>query len=74
MPQFLIVHCAKKRRVLIGGEDHGSTDEMIELPAAGPYTITLTLEGGDTCDPIRHEVALVNTNALRPLEVTFVLA
>ena len=74
MPQYLIVRCAKKRSVLIGGVDHGETDDLIELLAAGPYTVTLALEAGDTCDPASHRVNPVNTNALSPLEVTFVLA
>jgi hypothetical protein len=74
MPQYLIVHCAKNRSVLIGGVDHGKTDDLIELPAAGPYTVTLALEAGDGCEPPSHEVNPVNTTALRPLEVTFVLA
>ncbi len=73
MPQFLIVHCARRRTVLIGGVDQGSTEELIELPASGIYTVTLQLDSDDICTPPLYRVNLVNTNALRPLEVTFVL-
>lgn len=74
MPQFLIVHCVQQRNVLIGGVDHGCTEDLIELPASGIYTVTLQLDIGDTCTPVSHRVNLVNTNALRPMEVTFALA
>lgn len=74
MPQYLIVRCTQKRAVLIGGVNHGNTDDVIELPASGPYTVTLMLVMGDSCTPTSHEVNLLNTTALSPREVRFVLA
>jgi hypothetical protein len=74
MSQFLMVVCGRPRPVLIGGDNHGTTGELIELHAAGPYTVTLKLEEGETCAPVSCEVNPMNTTALRPLVVEFVLA
>jgi hypothetical protein len=71
--EYLIVRCSQERSVLIGGIDHGKTDEMIELEG-GTYTVTLKLEPGDGCLPTCHEVKLLNTTAINPCEVTFALA
>lgn len=73
MAQFLLVHCNRSRRVLIGGIDHAATGELIELPAGGMYTVTLRLEPGEFGTPAMHEVNLVNTGALNPREVSFVV-
>lgn len=73
MAQFLLVQCNRPRRVLIGGIDHAGTGDLIELPAGGFYTVTLRLEPGEHCAPAMHEVNLVNTGALNPKEVRFVL-
>ena len=73
MAQYLQVHCNRPRRVLIGGIDHAATEDVIELPAGGFYTVTLRLEPGEHGTPGIHEVNLVNTDALNPREVTFVV-
>lgn len=69
--QYLLVRCSQQRSVLVDGTNQGKTDELIELEG-GTYTVTL--EPADRCQPLSHEVKLLNTTEIKPCEVTFVLA
>lgn len=66
--EYLLVHFARSRRVMVDGEFNGRTEDLIELET-GRHTITLGPPPNFT--PTEQTVVLKGTSALAPCEVTF---
>jgi hypothetical protein len=66
--EYLRVDYPRKRRVMIGGEPGGLTNDVIELEG-GSYTVELSPPPNYT--PASRRVTLANTSVLDPKVIRF---
>lgn len=66
--EYLLVEYPRKRRVMIGSESVGYTNEVVELDG-GPYTVKLSPP--ENYAPASRRVMLANTSVLDPKVVRF---
>lgn len=67
--EYLVVHFARSRRVLIDDEFNGRTEDLIELEA-GRHIVSLG-PPYDNFIPAQYTIILKDTSELEPREVSF---